>query len=59
MNIIETPYDDIMNLPRPKSHFAKASIESRAAQFAPYSALDTFGEIIDKTTFLMDLYKKL
>ena len=51
-------YDDIIHLPRPASRFPHASVESRAAQFAPYSALDTFGEAIDKTTFLMDLYKK-
>lgn len=50
-------YDDILRLTRPISTYPRASIESRAAQFAPYSALDTFDDVIDKTTFLMDLYK--
>ena len=50
-------YDDIIHLDRPSSSYPRASIESRAAQFAPYSALDTFDEVIDKTTFILDLYK--
>ena len=50
-------YEDIMHLDHPTSAYPRASVESRAAQFAPYSALDTFDDVIDRTTFLMDLYK--
>ena len=54
---MKNPYEDIINLKRPRSNYEKASISSRSAQFAPYSALDTFDDVIDKTTFLLDLYK--
>lgn len=33
------PYDDILDLVRPVSHFPKMSAAARAAQFAPFAAL--------------------
>ena len=39
-------YDDIVNLSRPKSNRPSMSIEARAAQFAPFSALTGYSEAI-------------
>ena len=39
-------YSDIINLSRPKSNRPSMSIEARAAQFAPFSALTGYGEAI-------------
>ena len=47
-------YDDIINLPRPISKHPKASINSRAAQFAPFSALSGFEEEIYEAKRLTD-----
>lgn len=42
-------YEDIISLSRPNSNnYKKMSIESRAAQFAPFSALTGFSEEIDE-----------
>lgn len=40
-------YDDIMNLERPISKRTKMSINQRAAQFAPFSALTGYSEKIE------------
>ena len=37
-------YDDIINLERPISKRCKMSLENRAAQFAPFSALSGYNE---------------
>ena len=42
-------YDDIINLPRPKSRHPRQPIEVRAAQFAPFAALVGFYEKVLKT----------
>ena len=39
-------YDDIINLSRPKSNRPPMSIDARAAQFAPFSALTGYNEAI-------------
>ena len=39
-------YDDIINLSRPKSNRPSMSIDARAAQFAPFSALTGYNEAI-------------
>ena len=43
-------YDDIINLPHhiSKKH-PRLSMEQRAAQFAPFAALNGYGEAIDET----------
>lgn len=50
MNEEITKYDDIINLPHhiSKKH-KKMSIESRAAQFAPFAALTGFSDEIEET----------
>ncbi len=42
-------YDDIINLPRPASDYPRISIESRAAQFSSFDALEGFCEKINET----------
>lgn len=42
-------YDDIINLSRPKSNHKHMSIESRAAQFSPFSALTGYDSKINET----------
>ena len=42
-------YSDILYLDRPKSKYPKLSIEQRAAQFAPFSALTGYDEQIKET----------
>lgn len=45
----ETAYDDIINLQPPKHPCRKPmSMNNRAAQFAPFSALTGFEETIDR-----------
>ena len=40
-------YEDIINMPHHKStKHPKLSMEQRAAQFAPFSAITTYGEAI-------------
>lgn len=48
-------YDDIINLPHyePKGH-PRMSIESRAAQFAPFSALTGYDDAVKETARLTD-----
>ena len=43
-------YDDIIHLSRPKSKRPSMSIEARAAQFAPFSALVGYEESIMETS---------
>lgn len=42
-------YDDIIYLERPKSKYPKLSMEQRAAQFAPFSALNGFSDKINES----------
>lgn len=42
-------YDDIIYLERPKSKYPKLSMEQRAAQFAPFSALNGFSDEINES----------
>ncbi len=45
----EGKYDDIINLPHPVSRrHARMSMESRAAQFAPFAALVGHGDAINE-----------
>ena len=48
-------YEDIINLPHyePKNH-PRMSIESRAAQFAPFAALTGYGDLVKETARLTD-----
>ena len=48
-------YDDIINLPHhvSKNHM-QMSIHDRAAQFAPFSALTCYDEVINETARLTD-----
>ena len=45
-------YDDIINLERPISKHPKLSIDSRAAQFAPFAALTGYDEQVKETARL-------
>lgn len=45
-------YDDIINLTRPVSKHPKLSIDSRAAQFAPFAALTGYDEQVKETARL-------
>ncbi len=47
-------YDDIINEPIPKLIHERMNIISRAAQFAPYAALNGYGEAIDETARRVD-----
>ena len=42
-------YDDIINLPRYEIKHKRMSIESRSAQFAPFSALTGYEEAVTET----------
>jgi hypothetical protein len=53
-------YDDIINLPRPKSKKRPAMpIEDRAAQFSPFAALTTYEEKIKETARVTERRIKL
>ena len=59
-------YDDIINLERPESKSPKMDIIDRAAQFAPFQALNGFSDdikeasrIVDKKLILDDDQKEL
>jgi len=47
-------YDDIINLNRPISKHKHQSIDSRAAQFAPFAALTGYDSAIKETARLTD-----
>lgn len=47
-------YDDIINLPRPKSLRRKMSMTERAAQFSPFAALSGYEDAISETARLTD-----
>ena len=52
-------YDDIINLDRPKSRRIAMSIENRAAQFAPFSALSGYNEACREVERITDNKKIL
>ena len=52
-------YADIINLSRPKSKRPSMSIEARAAQFAPFSALTGYEEAIKETGRITDKKKEI
>ena len=47
-------YDDIIDLPRPKSKHEPMPMSVRAAQFSPFAALTGYGDAIDETARLTD-----
>ena len=47
-------YDDIIDLPRPKSKHEPMPMSDRAAQFSPFAALTGYGDGIDETARLTD-----
>jgi len=47
-------YDDIINIKRPLSSRVKMSLNDRAAQFAPFAALEGFDDSIDETARIVD-----
>ena len=47
-------YDDIIDLPRPKSKHEPMPMSDRAAQFSPFAALTGYGDAIDETARLTD-----
>ena len=47
-------YDDIIDLPRPKSKHEPMSMSDRAAQFSPFAALTGYGDAISETARLTD-----
>ena len=50
-------YEDIINLERPKSNHSHLSVESRAAQFAPFAALVGYDSAIKETARIT--YKRI
>ena len=52
----ENIYNDIINLPYKKSLKRKhMSVSDRAAQFAPFSALTGYDELVEETARLTDI----
>lgn len=49
-----TEYDDIIDLPRPKSKHEPMPMSDRASQFSPFAALTGYGDAIDETARLTD-----
>ena len=49
-----TEYDDIIDLPRPKSKHEPMPMSDRAAHFSPFAALTGYGDAIDETARLTD-----
>lgn len=47
-------YDDIIDLPRPKSKHEPMPMSDRASQFSPFAALTGYGDAIDETARLTD-----
>lgn len=47
-------YDDILDLPRPKSAHEPMPMSDRAAQFSPFAALTGYEDAIDETARLTD-----
>ena len=47
-------YDDIIDLPRPKSAHEPMPMSDRAAQFSPFAALTGYDDAIDETARLTD-----
>ncbi|MFI3284234.1 MAG: hypothetical protein R3Y57_04040 [Erysipelotrichaceae bacterium] len=50
----ERDYSDIIHLKRPKSIYPKMSLENRAAQFAPFSAVSGHHESIIEVARIVD-----
>jgi len=52
---MKNPYEDIINMPHHvSSRHPQMSIENRAAQFAPFAALTSFGSAVTETARLTD-----
>ena len=49
-----TEYDDIIDLPRPKSAHEPMLMSDRAAQFSPFAALTGYEDAIDEAARLTD-----
>ena len=49
-----TEYDDIIDLPRPKSKHEPMPMSDRTAQFSSFAALTSYGDAIDETARLTD-----
>lgn len=47
-------YDDIIDIPRPKSAHEPMPMSDRAAQFSPFAALTGYDDAIDETARLTD-----
>lgn len=47
-------YDDIIDLPQPKSRHEPMPMSDRAAQFSPFAALNGYGDAIDETARFTD-----
>ena len=47
-------YDDIIDLPRPKSAHEPMPMSDRAAQFSPFAAITGYEDAIDETARLTD-----
>ncbi len=47
-------YDDILDLPRPRSAHEPMPMSDRAAQFSPFAALTGYEDAIDETARLTD-----
>ena len=52
-------YKNIINLKRPASKYSKMSMHDRAAQFAPFSALDGYEDEIDEEARFTDNFNIL
>jgi len=52
-------YKDILYLNRPKSRYPKLSLESRAAQFSPFSALTGYKEMLNEIERITEDKKEL
>ncbi len=52
-------YKNIINLKRPASKYSKMSMHDRAAQFAPFSALDGYEDEIDEEARFTDSFNIL
>lgn len=47
-------YDDIIELPRPKSEYPRMSLHDRAAQFSPFAALTGYEDEVEETARITD-----
>lgn len=47
-------YDDIIDLPRPKSEYPQMPLHDRAAQFSPFAALTGYEDEVEETARITD-----